>query len=185
MKSTSITLKAVGSDLSIAFAGSILLAFLSQYYIPLPFTPVPISMQTIGVFLIGGLLGPTRGFLSVLLYLVEGTIGLPVFAGGLAKPLWFNASTAGFLFSFLFTVPLIGKLLVNKLHKSWLYIFTSLLIAQLIMFLFGMGWLSLSEGLKKAFYLGVYPFLIGAIVKIVVSTLILKGLFSSRSTYNV
>ena len=130
-------------------------------------------------------MGPARGFLSVLLYLLEGTIGLPVFAGGLAKPLWFNASTAGFLFSFLFTVPLIGKLLKDKLNKSWLYIFTSLVIAQVIMFLFGMGWLSLSEGLKRAFILGVAPFLVGAIVKIIVSTLILKGLFSTRSLYNV
>ncbi len=181
MKIASFTLKTVGSDLSLAFAGSILLAFLSQYYIPLPFTPVPISLQTIGVFLLGGLLGPAKGFLSVLFYLLEGTFGLPVFAGGLAKPLWFSASTAGFLFSFLFTVPLIGKLLENKLRKSWLYIFISLSIAQAIMFLFGMGWLSLSEGLKRAFMLGVAPFLVGAVVKIVVSTLILKGVFSTRT----
>jgi len=91
----------VGSDVSVAFAGSILLAFLSQFSIPLPFTPVPVTLQTLGVFLLAGLLGPTKGFWSVLFYLVEGSIGLPVFAGGLAKPLWFISSTAGFLFAFL------------------------------------------------------------------------------------
>jgi biotin transport system substrate-specific component len=185
VKTSLFTVKTLGSDFSIAFAGSILLAFLSQYSITLPFTPVPISLQTIGVFLLGGLLGPVRGFLSVLLYLIEGTIGLPVFAGGLAKPLWFSASTAGFLFSFLFTVPLIGKMLENKLNKNWLYIFLSLTFAQVVMFIFGMGWLSLSLGLKRAFTLGVAPFLVGAIVKIAVSTLILRGLFSSRSSFNV
>lgn len=185
MKTPSFSLKEIGSDFSIAFAGSILLAFLAQYSITLPFTPVPISLQTIGVFLLGGLLGPKRGFLSVLLYLIEGTLGLPVFAGGLAKPLWFSASTAGFLFSFLFTVPLIGKLLEDKLHRNWVYIFISLCVAQVVMFVFGMGWLSLSEGIKRAFILGVAPFLVGAIVKIAVSTLILKGLFSTRSSSNV
>ncbi len=180
MRRSSILLSTIGSDIAIAFAGSIFLAFLAQYSITLPFTPVPISLQTIGVFLLGGLLGPTKGFISVLLYLLEGTIGLPVFAGGLAKPLWFNASTAGFLFSFLFTVPLIGKLLASQLHRSWLYIFGALCFAQFIMFVFGMGWLALSIGLHKAFFLGVAPFLVGAVVKIVVSTAVLKGLFSTR-----
>ena len=181
MKRPPLLLKSFGSEMGIAFAGSIFLAFLAQYSIPLPFTPVPISLQTIGVFLIGGLLGPSKGFLSVLLYLLEGTIGLPVFAGGLAKPLWFNASTAGFLFSFLFTVPLIGKLLASQLHRSWLYIFGALCFAQIIMFVFGMGWLALSIGLYKAFFLGVAPFLVGAIVKIIVSTAVLKGIFSGKA----
>ena len=121
-----------------------------------------------------------KGFLAVLLYLIEGTAGLPVFAGGLAKPLWFNASTAGFLFSFLFTVPLIGKLLESQLHRSWLYIFGALCFAQIIMFVFGMGWLSLSVGIYKAFMIGVAPFLVGAIVKIAVSTAVLKGVFSTK-----
>jgi biotin transport system substrate-specific component len=180
MINSKLTLRSAGSDIGVAFAGSILLAFISQFYIPLPFTPVPISLQTVGVFILGGLLGPFRGFLSVFLYLLEGSLGLPVFAGGLAKPLWFSASTAGFLFSFLITVPIISKLLKQKLHQSWIYIFTSLSIAQIIIFLFGMGWLACSVGVKKAFLLGVAPFLVGAFVKIGVGTLILKGVFSTK-----
>ncbi len=181
MKSSSLSLKAVGSDLAIAFAGSILLAFISQYYIPLPFTPVPISLQTVGIFLIGGMLDPFKGFLSVFFYLLEGSLGFPVFAGGLSKPLWFNASTAGFLFSFLFTTPIISKLLRHRRSKNWLYIVASLCFAQAIMFIFGMGWLAYSIGIKRAFIQGVAPFLVGAFVKIGVATLLLKTVFLTKS----
>lgn len=182
MKQSSFLLKDVGSDVTIAFAGSILLAFISQYYIPLPFTPVPISLQTIGIFLIAGMLDPLKAFLSVFFYLLEGTLGLPVFAGGLSKPLWFNASTAGFLFSFLFTVPLISKALQYRKGKHWLFIFTILCVAQGIIFLFGMGWLSYSIGIKKAFIQGVAPFIVGAFIKIGVATLLLKTIFFKKST---
>lgn len=169
-------IKNLTNDLGLAFAGSILLAFISQLHIPLPFTPVPLTLQTLGVFLIGGLLGPINGFMSIFLYLLEGTLGLPVFAGGVAKPLWYNSSTAGFLVSFLITVPLIGKLLQHKLQKSWLYLFTALSIAQIIMFVFGMGWLAFFIGVQKAFVLGVLPFLVGAVIKIGLGVLLLKGL---------
>ncbi len=181
MKNSSLSLKSAGTDLAISFAGSILLAFISQYYIPLPFTPIPVSLQTIGIFLIGGMLDPLRGFLSVFFYLLEGSLGLPVFAGGLSKPLWFNASTAGFLFSFLFTTPIISKLLQHRRGKNWLYIFSSLCFAQGIMFLFGMGWLAFSIGIKRAFIQGVAPFIVGAFVKIGVATFLLKTVFLTKS----
>jgi biotin transport system substrate-specific component len=181
VKQSSLVLKDVGSDIAISFAGSILLAFISQYYIPLPFTPIPISLQTIGIFLIAGMLDPLKAFLSVFFYLLEGTLGFPVFAGGLSKPLWFNASTAGFLFSFLFTVPLISKVLQYRKGKHWLFIFSTLCIAQTVIFIFGMGWLSFFIGIKKAFIQGVFPFIIGAFVKIGVATFLLKTIFFKRS----
>jgi biotin transport system substrate-specific component len=174
----SLIFKKLGKNISVAFAGSILLAFISQFYIPLPFTPIPISLQTIGIFLIGGLMGPLESFLCVVLYLLEGTIGLPVFAGGLSKPLWFFASTAGFLFSFLFTTPLISAYLQKNSREKWHYIFLVLTLAQSIMFIFGAGWLSFSLGLKKALLVGVVPFLVGAFLKIFIGVLILKLLFS-------
>lgn len=178
------TVKYLGSNTGIVFAGSVLLAFISQYSITLPFTPVPISLQTIGVFLLGGMLSPWLGFLSVVLYLLEGTLGLPVFAGGLSKPLWFSASTAGFLFSFLIVVPLVSKLLSYKMRFQWLYIFLALILAQTVIFIFGMGWLACSVGIKRAFLLGVAPFFVGAFVKIAVATAILKTLFLTGTDTN-
>ncbi len=178
MRAASINIKTMGNELSIAFAGSILLAFISQFSIPLPFTPVPVTLQTLGIFLIGGLLGPTKGFFCVLFYLLEGSLGLPVFAGGLAKPLWFISSTAGFLFAFLPAVFIIGKLLEYRPRSNYIYIFSTLVLAQIVMYVFGMTWLALFIGLRKAFLLGVLPFLAGAFIKIALATFLLKGLLS-------
>src|SRR3990167_5991049 len=139
---SAFAIRNVGNDVGVAFAGSILLAFFAQFSIHLPFTPVPVTLQTLGVFLLAGLLGPTRGFWSVLFYLVEGSIGLPVFAGGLAKPLWFISSTAGFLFAFLPATFLIGKLLECRPNGgSWVYILFTLVLGQFVMYAFGMTWL--------------------------------------------
>jgi biotin transport system substrate-specific component len=178
VNTNSLLVKKISKNLSIAFAGSILLAFISQFYIPLPFTPIPISLQTIGVFLIGGIMGPFESFLCIALYLIEGSLGLPVFAGGLSKPLWFFASTAGFLFSFLITTPLISNLLKKNSREKWLYLLSILILAQLIMFVFGAGWLSFSIGIKKAILVGVIPFLAGAFIKIFIAALLLKLVFS-------
>ena len=72
---------------AIALLGSIFLALMSQVC-PLPFTPIPFTLQTLALFLLSGILGSAHALRSVICYLVQGTVGLPVFAGGLANPLW-------------------------------------------------------------------------------------------------
>src|SRR5262245_5158687 len=89
--------------------GSIFLALMSQLAVHLPYTTVPFTMQTLGVFLLGGILGSKQGALSVLTYLAQGTVGLPVFAGGVANPRWFCDPKAGYLISFTLAAFLIGK----------------------------------------------------------------------------
>jgi len=165
----------LSKEVLIVLGGSCFLAILSQLAIPLPFTPVPLTLQTFAVFLLAGILGSRRAVYSVLAHLVQGCCGLPVLAGGTTNPLWFAEPKAGFLFSFLAAVFLIGKLLEKRDRATLLYIALSLSLGQLAISGIGMLWLSLYFGLSKAFYFGVAPFLSGAAIKITAATLCLKG----------
>jgi len=154
-------------DAIAATAGSLFLVLLSQVSIPLPGTPVPLTLQTLGIFLLGGFLGSRLAIASILLYLLEGSLGLPIFAGWKANPLWLLGPNAGFLLSF---IP--AAMLIEKLGKGLL----SLCLAQAAISIIGMFWLSFYVGsLKTAFFLGVMPFLAGAGIKIIAGTLILKS----------
>jgi biotin transport system substrate-specific component len=159
----------------VVFFGSCFLAILSQLAIPLPFTPVPLTLQTLGVFLLGGVLGSRLATYSVLAYLAQGSCGLPVFAGGLAGPLWLFDAKAGFLISFIIAAFLIGKMIEKRPSANLLYILFSLFLGQLMISATGMAWLSFYVGLHQAFLFGVLPFLSGAAVKITSAALILKG----------
>ena len=163
MKILSLRRPNVMADLGTAPAGSMLLALFSQCSIPLYFTPIPVTMQTFAIFLLGGILGPVRGSLSVIFYLIEGTLGMPVFSGGLAKPLWYMASTAGYLVSFVPATYLVGKLLDLRPNNNWLYILCTCLLAQILMYALGMGWLAMSVGVTNAYYMCVHPFRLGPI----------------------
>jgi biotin transport system substrate-specific component len=165
----------IGVGCLITLLGSVFLAILSQIAIPLPFTPVPLTLQTLGVFLLGGVLGSRRACYSVLGYLIQGCCGLPVFAGGLANPLWVLGAKAGFLLSFIAAALLIGRLIEKRASPSFLYLLYALTLGQLVIFAIGMSWLSFFVGLPKAFLFGVLPFLSGAALKITAGALCLKG----------
>ncbi len=167
--------KPVYKEVLIALGGSCFLAVLSQLAIPLPFTPVPLTLQTLAIFLLSGILGSRRAVYGVLAYLVYGGCGLPVLAGGASNPLWFVEPKAGFLFSFIVAAFVIGKLLEKRSRTNLLYVLFALMLGQLIISGIGMLWLSLYVGLNKAFYFGVAPFLSGAAIKILAAALCLKG----------
>ncbi|MGE5196422.1 MAG: biotin transporter BioY [Anaerolineae bacterium] len=172
-------------ELMIALAGGCMLAIFSKLAMPLPFTPIPMTLQTFAVFLLGGILGSRRGVYSVLAYLAQGCIGLPVFAGGVANPFWLLDMKAGFLISFIPAAFIIGKIFEKRLASSTsnesipragiLHLAVSLIFAQLTIFSVGMAWLSLYLGIAKAFIVGVLPFFSGAVIKIIAATLILKS----------
>ena len=164
----------IPKEILFALGGSCFLVLLSQVAIPLPFTPVPLTLQTFGVFLLAGFLGSRRSVYSILAYLLQGCCGLPVLAGYMANPLWFIEPKAGFLFSFIAAAFLIGKL-VEKRKPTFFILLFSLTAGQLVISGIGMLWLSLTFGLSKAFYFGVFPFLSGAAIKIVAAALCLKG----------
>lgn len=165
----------VAFEVLIALLGSVFLALVSQIAFPLPFTPVPITMQTLGVCLLGAVLGSKRGSYSVLTYLAQGTCGFPVFAGGLCNPLWFLDLKCGFLLSFVAAAFLVGKLLEKK-ENSFFFILLTFSLGHILISLMGMLWMAFYLGsLTKAFLLGVLPFLMGSALKTVIGALATKG----------
>lgn len=156
---------AVEKIVSVSFF-TLLLALLSQIRIPLPFTPVPFTLQSLGILFIGYYLGSTMGLLAVLLYLTLGTLGLPFFSGLKGGLLVLSGPTGGYLLGFLFAVLLIGKAKELGLLSSWYKSLFMGFLAHLVIYFFGVTWflvgfnsLSFSYGLKETLWLTVIPFL--------------------------
>ena len=161
-------------ELIIAAAGSCFLALMSQLAFPLIGTPVPMTLQTLGVFILGGVLGSRRAVYSVIGYLIQGCLGLPVFAGGVSNPLWIVSPQAGFLISFVIAAYVIGKVIERKPKAHILDVAGALILGQIAIFGVGMVWLSFYVGVSKSFFIGVAPFLSGAALKIIMGSLVIR-----------
>ena len=159
----------------IAFA--LLTAVSSQIRIPLPFTPVPMTLQTLIVPLAGGFLGAVWGGLSMILYLVLGALGLNVFAASTSGVSFLVAPTGGYLIGFVFAAILVG--IVRDRTTGYIPLFLAVFLAHQLIFIFGMGGLILNMGMSvaEAFYKGVLPFLAGDLIKTAASYLILISYF--------
>ena len=137
--------------------------------IPLPWTPVPITLQTFFVHLAGATLGPTLGPLSQVLYLLAGAAGLPVFAGegsGLLNLL--GGVTTGYLIGFVLATALVGRLVRLRSDPGFLWSLGSMAMGSLLIYACGVCWLAwmLRLSLLSAFAQGVLPFLVGDVLKI-------------------
>ena len=153
----------------LALIGSITLAISSK--IKIPFYPVPMTMQTLVVLIIGIGFGWKLGLATVSLYLFEGIIGLPVFSGTPEKGLglvYFTGPTMGYLLGFLIAVYISGKLIYDEsLFKNFL----KLLFATSFIYILGMAWLGNLIGWDKPiFQLGAQPFLLAELFKILIAT---------------
>ena len=151
----------------IALVGTILLAISAK--IKIPFYPVPMTMQTLVVLLLGIMLGWKMGIATVTLYLFEGIIGLPVFSGSPEKGVgivYFSGPTMGYLIGFLFTVFFAGFF---KFNKNLLVKFIQLIFSVSFIYIFGIFWLGSLIGWEKPlFQLGVQPFLLAELFKILI-----------------
>ena len=157
----------------IALIGSIILAISSK--IKIPFYPVPMTMQTLVVLVIGITLGWRLGLATISLYLFEGVIGLPVFSGTPEKGIglvYFTGPTMGYLIGFLVTVCVSGKFNYdNNLIKNFLKLF----FATSFIYILGLVWLgSLIGWDKPIFELGAQPFLLAELFKILIATFALN-----------
>ncbi len=161
-------------ELMIAGLGSCFLAIMSQFSVPLIVTPVPLTLQTLAVFILGGVLGGRRAAYSVIAYLIQGCCLLPVFAGGISNPLWIMSPQAGFLISFVVAAFVIGRIVERRPQAHLLYYMGALGVGQLVIFGLGMVWLSFYLGMSKAFMCGVVPFLSGAVLKIIAGSLVIR-----------
>lgn len=150
---------------------SLLIGLSAQVAIPLPFTPVPITMQTLMVLLTGMLLGSRLGTATLLAYLAEGAVGLPVFAQGRAGlPI---GPTGGYLIGFIFAAALVGFLAERGWDRRWTTTLLAMVLGNLVIYAFGVTWLS--TFIPDAIAKGVFPFLIGDAIKIVIATVVLPG----------
>jgi len=161
-------------DLFLIVAGSLFVALFAQLEIPLQ--PVPITGQTFAVLLIGALLGSKRGAAAMILYIVEGGMGLPFFAGGASGFSILTGATAGYLVGFIVAAYVIGLLAERGLERSVRTSIIPFLVGTIVIYLFGVTWLSyflksLSQGLE----FGLLPFLFGDAVKLIAAALVLPA----------
>ena len=149
----------------ITIIGSVLITISAK--IKIPFYPVPMTMQTFVILLIGITLGYRIGLATVSLYLFEGIIGLPVFASSPEKGIgliYFTGPTMGYLIGFLIAVFLAGYF---KYEKNFIYIFIKLSFAVSFIYIFGLLWLGYLIGWDKPiFKLGAQPFLLAELFKL-------------------
>jgi biotin transport system substrate-specific component len=162
-------------DLSLIVFGALLVAALAQVIIPLPFTPVPITGQTFAVLLVGAALGSKRGAASLVLYTVMGALGLPFFAGGVSGLVYLSGPTLGYLIGFIAAAYDIGLLTERGLERSVRTSLVPFLVGTLVIYIFGAGWLAVQFGIAKALTLGVFPFIVGDAIKLVLAALALPA----------
>ena len=143
--------------------GTVLLAISAK--IQLPFWPVPMTMQTFVIFLIGMTYSVRLSFITVSMYLFEGALGLPVFAsgGGIA---YLVGPTSGYLYGMLISSVVISYLANLGFSKTYLKTSISLLIGSFIIFLFGILYLGSIIGYEKAIIAGLLPFIPSELFKI-------------------
>ena len=152
-------------DLLLVTLFSLVTALSAQILVPLPFSPVPLTGQTFGVILTGALLGPRLGALAMALYLVEGGLGLPFFAGGTFGAARLIGPTGGYMLAFPLAAACVGWMATRGWDRRPLTLFFAMLLGSLIIFALGAAWLSHFVGTSRVLTLGVLPFLPGDVVK--------------------
>lgn len=162
--------------LALAVAGSLLLWASAK--VQVPFYPVPMTMQTAVVVLLGIVYGPALAVGTVLLYIAEGAAGLPVFAGtperGIGLP-YLLGPTGGYIASYLLAAAITGK--VAQVTRHWLGLALGVLAAFAVNYLMGAAWLATFVGVEQAVALGVVPFLLGDAVKLALVTALAVAAF--------
>ena len=156
-------------------AGCAFLALSS--HIAVPMVPVPVTMQTFAVTLLGALYGWRLGALTVALWLAQGAMGLPVLAPGAAGLAKFAGPTAGYLFAFPVAAALTGWLA----ERGWtgrrvVLAFASMLMGNALCLALGAAWLAALVGVEKAIVAGVLPFIIGGVLKSALGAAVLRAL---------
>ena len=158
-------------QIALIFGGSIFVAVCAHITIPLPFTPVPLTVQNFAVLLVGLLLGSGRGLAALLLYLGEGALGLPVFSplgpGGIAQ--LFHGATAGFLLTYPLVAWTAGYVM-ERGRKNFARAAMGALLGEVALFTGGLAWLAVStHSVLQAFRWGLYWFLFAEIIKVMMA----------------
>jgi len=149
-------------------------------WISIPLAPIPITMQTYAVIVIGALFGARLGSLTVLAWLAEAAVGLPVLAQGAAGIAVFAGPSAGYLFSFPVIAAFVGWLSDRRFDRGLVRTFGSMLVANAVNLGLGVLWLASFLGWRRAVIAGFLPFWIGGVAKTVLATITIT-MYRSRS----
>jgi len=160
---------------ALILTASALLAISAQLSIQLPFSPVPITGQTLAVLLLAAALGKRRGLAAVTLYLAEGAAGLPVFAGGKAGWAVLLGPTGGYLMGFAAAAYLVGDLIQRGWDRNLWRAVSAMMLGNMVIYLAGLAWLSFFIQGSQLLALGLTPFLVGDALKISLAAVLLAA----------
>ncbi|PYV63811.1 MAG: biotin transporter BioY [Acidobacteria bacterium] len=154
-------------QIAIIVAASLFVAVCARFSLPIPGTPVPLSLQNFAVLLVGLSLGSRRGFIALGLYLAEGAAGLPVFSPvGAPGILRFAGPTAGYLIAYPLVAALAGYIF-ERGKQTFARAISAALLGELLLFACGVSWLYvLTHSLARAIALGLYWFIFAEVMKV-------------------
>ena len=158
---------AILSRLFLVVAGSALIGVAAQ--VEVPWYPVPVTGQTLIVLLIGMAYGPVLGATTIIVYLLEGGMGLPVFAGGTGGWPVLAGFTGGYLIGFVPAAFLVGFLALRGMGRTILGTVMAMVLGNIVIYGFGVAWLQGFIGYEKAVAGGLLPFIYGDLLKIVIA----------------
>ena len=164
---------------AIVVLASLFVALCARVTLPLPGTPVPLTLQNFGVLVVGLTLGPRRGFAALLVYLMEGAMGMPVFnpagPGGFLQLL---GPTGGFLMAYPFVAALAGWVM-ERGQKTFVRAITAGVLAEIVLFTGGLSYLAILTGsIAQAVRWGLYWFVFAEVIKIFLAAAV--GVRASR-----
>lgn len=165
-----------GLNAVLIVGASFLVAACARIYLPLPGTPVPLTVQNLAVLLVGLALGPWRGLAALSLYLIEGASGMPVFSptgpGGVAQLI---GPTGGYLIAYPFVAALVGYIFQRGKQTFARAAFASIL-GEILLFTCGISWLyTMTHSLAQAISFGLYWFIFAEIIKVMFAAGAVKG----------
>lgn len=160
-------------DAALIICASLLIGLCAQIAVWFAFSPVPVTGQTFAVLMIGALLGRRRGSLAVVAYIIEGAAGLPVFALGRSGFAVLAGPTGGYLVGFVAAAWITGLLAEKGWDRRVWTTVLAMLLGNACIYVFGLLWLSCLVGISSAPALGLYPFVIGDILKITLAAMVL------------
>ncbi len=153
------------AQIVLVFSGAAFVGIAAQIAIPLPFTPVPLTLQTFAVLLAGAALGSLRGVASMALYALMGVVGVPWFSEGSSG---FSTASFGYILGFILAAFIVGRLAERGASTTPIHSAALMVIGNLAIYAVGVTWLkfAIDSSWATALSLGVVPFLIGDAIKI-------------------
>lgn len=168
-------MSALPRALVLMLAGTLVLAISAK--VQVPFWPVPVTMQSLAVLVLAMSFGLRLGVATLALYLVQGALGLPVFASG-AGLAYLAGPTAGYLFGFVAAAAVVGWLAERGWDRTIWLSMAAMTLGTLILMGSGVAWLSTLIGFEQAVASGFTPFIVGGILKIVLGALMLPSVWN-------